>query len=147
MFGDLTINGDIELDSTIYVFGRLDSPNVPGRTLIYNANITGDKEVVLLSRGPLEIARINEFENNLSLEPPNLKGYFYTESNATVYAVGSYINIEGGLFARGDTSSTAPDFDVSGLVINAYRGAAENKAAPSFLRLLRRSITKKSPAL
>ncbi|AEH47003.1 hypothetical protein [Parageobacillus thermoglucosidasius] len=127
VFGDLTINGDIELDSTIYVFGRLDSPNVPGRTLIYNANITGDKEVVLLSRGPLEIARINEFENNLSLEPPNLKGYFYTESNATVYAVGSYINIEGGLFARGDTSSTAPDFDVSGLVINAYRGAAEKQ--------------------
>ncbi|KYD30873.1 hypothetical protein B4110_2827 [Parageobacillus toebii] len=129
VLGNLTISGDIELDSTIYVFGRLDSPNVPGRTLIYNANIAGwdDKEVVLLSKGRLEIARINEFENNLSLEPPNLKGYFYTESNATVYAVGSYINIEGGLFARGDTSSTAPDFDVSGLVINAYRGAAEKQ--------------------
>ncbi|MBB3867620.1 hypothetical protein DER53_00730 [Parageobacillus toebii NBRC 107807] len=129
VLGNLTISGDIELDSTIYVFGRLDSPNVPGRTLIYNANIAGwdDKEVVLLSKGRLEIARINEFENNLSLEPPNLKGYFYTESNATVYAVGSYINIQGGLFARGDTSSTAPDFDVSGLVINAYRGAAEKQ--------------------
>lgn len=125
VFGDLTISGDIELDSTIYVFGRLNSPNAPRRTLIYNANIAGwnDKEVVLLSRGPLEIARINEFENNFS-QTPNLKGYFYTESNATIYAVGSYINIQGGLFARGDTSSTAPDFDVSGLVINAYRGAA-----------------------
>jgi hypothetical protein len=110
--GDLKIRGDIkELDSTIYVLGS---------TSIYNANITGNKVVVLLSRGPLEIARINEFENTLSLKQPNLKGYFYTESSATVYAVGSYINIQGGLFARGDTS--APDFDVSGLVINAYRG-------------------------
>ncbi|EID45261.1 hypothetical protein [Parageobacillus thermoglucosidasius] len=122
VFGNLRISGDVKLDSTVYVFGPRNSPDVPGRTLIYNANIniTGDKVVVLLSRGPLEIARINEFENNLSLKPPNLKGYFYTESSATVYAVGSYINIQGGLFARGDTS--APDFDVSGLVINAYRG-------------------------
>ncbi|WMT19368.1 hypothetical protein [Parageobacillus toebii] len=124
VFGHLSISGDVKLDSTVYVFGPLDSPNDPGRTLIYNANITGDKVVVLLSRGPLEIARINEFENNFS-QTPNLKGYFYTESNATVYAVGSYINIEGGLFARGDTSSTAPDFDVSGLVINAYRGQVD----------------------
>jgi hypothetical protein len=124
VFGHLSISGDVKLDSTVYVFGPLDSPNDPGRTLIYDANITGDEVVVLLSRGPLEIARINEFENNFS-QTPNLKGYFYTESNATVYAVGSYINIEGGLFARGDTSSTAPDFDVSGLVINAYRGQVE----------------------
>ncbi|MED4987889.1 hypothetical protein [Parageobacillus toebii] len=133
VLGNLTISGDIELDSTIYVFGRLDSPNVPGRTLIYNANIAGwdDKEVVLLSKGRLEIARINEFENNFS-QTPNLKGYFYTESNATVYAVGSYINIEGGLFARGDTSSTAPDFDVSGLVINAYRGQVDRPNRLSF---------------
>uniref|UniRef100_C5D5J7 Uncharacterized protein n=1 Tax=Geobacillus sp. (strain WCH70) TaxID=471223 RepID=C5D5J7_GEOSW len=133
VLGNLTISGDIELDSTIYVFGRLDSTNVPGRTLIYNANIAGwnDKEVVLLSKGRLEIARINEFENNFS-QTPNLKGYFYTESNATVYAVGSYINIEGGLFARGDTSSTAPDFDVSGLVINAYRGQVDRPNRLSF---------------
>jgi hypothetical protein len=126
VLGNLTISGDIQLDSTIYVFGRLDSPNVPGRTLIYNANIAGwdDKEVVLLSKGRLEIARINEFENNFSFGQPNLKGYFYTDSNAVLYAVGSYINIQGGLFARGNELEFAPDSDVSGLVINAYRGAA-----------------------
>jgi hypothetical protein len=126
VLGNLTISGDIELDSTIYVFGRLDSPNVPGRTLIYNANIAGwdDKEVVLLSKGRLEIARINEFENNFSFGQQNLKGYFYTDSNAALYAVGSYINIKGGLFARGNELEFAPDSDVSGLVINAYRGAA-----------------------
>jgi hypothetical protein len=125
VLGDLTISGDIQLDSTIYVLGR---------TFIYTANIAGwnDKEVVLLSKGPLEIARINEFENDFKNNPekfeePNLKGYFYTDSNAVLYAVGSYINIQGGLFARGNESEYTPDSDVSGLVINAYRGAAEKQ--------------------
>jgi hypothetical protein len=117
VLGNLIISGDIQLDSTIYVLGR---------TRIYIANIAGwnGKEVVLLSKGPLEIARINEFENNFSFEQPNLKGYFYTDSNAVLYAVGSYINIQGGLFARGNELEFAPDSDVSGLVINAYRGTA-----------------------
>ncbi|WP_017435499.1 hypothetical protein [Saccharococcus caldoxylosilyticus] len=120
VLGNLTISGDIKFDSTIYVLGR---------TLIYNANIAGwnNKEVVLLSKGPLEIARINEFENDFSFAEPNLKGYFYTDSNAVLYAVGSYINIQGGLFARGNELERAPDSDVSGLVINAYRGAAEKQ--------------------
>jgi hypothetical protein len=123
--GNLTINGDIQLDSTIYVLGR---------TFVYYANIAGwnDKEVVLLSKGPLEIARINEFENDFKNNPekfeePNLKGYFYTDSNAVLYAVGSYINIKGGLFARGNEFERAPDSDVSGLVINTYRGATEKQ--------------------
>jgi hypothetical protein len=117
VLGNLIISGDIQLDSTIYVLGR---------TRIYIANIAGwnNKEVVLLSKGPLEIARINEFENNFSFDQPNLKGYFYTDSNAVLYAVGSYINIQGGLFAQGNELEFAPDSDVSGLVINAYRGAA-----------------------
>jgi hypothetical protein len=129
VLGNLTISGDIELDSTIYVLQR---------TLIYNANIAGwnNKEVVLLSKGPLEIARINEFENDFK-EEPNLKGYFYTDSNATVYAVGSYINIQGGLFARGDTSSKAPDADVSGLVINAYRGRVKQEPPENYLSFTR----------
>jgi hypothetical protein len=129
VLGNLIISGDIQLDSTIYVLGRLDSPNNPGRTLIYNANIAGwnNKEVVLLSKGPLEIARINEFKNDFSFEQPNLKGYFYTDSNAVLYAVGSYINIQGGLFARGNELELAPDSDVSGLVINTYRGTARKQ--------------------
>ncbi|MGX1982482.1 hypothetical protein EDD69_103165 [Thermolongibacillus altinsuensis] len=118
VFGNLTISGDVQFDSTIYVLNR---------TFIYNANISGwnDKQVVLLSKGPLEIARINEFQNNFSFDTPNLKGYFYTDSNAVLYAVGSYVNIKGGLFARGNPDETVSDADTSGLVINAYRGEAE----------------------
>lgn len=117
VFGNLTISGDIQLDSTIYVLQR---------TFIYNANISGwnNKEVVLLSKGPLEIARMNEFNNAFSFDSPNLKGYFYTDSNAVLYAVGSYVNIKGGLFARGNVSETVPDADTSGLIINSYRGSA-----------------------
>ncbi|ACJ32999.1 hypothetical protein [Anoxybacillus flavithermus] len=114
VLGDLTITGQVAFDSTVYV---------DGDTSIYNTTISGlnGKEVVLLTKGELEIARVNEFANNFSLTTPNLKGFFYTDSNAVIYAVGSYINIEGGLFARGN-SSTIPYTDESGLVINTYRG-------------------------
>ena len=129
VFGNLELHGNISFNSTVYVLGT---------TYIYNAKISeaDQKELVLLSKGMLDIARINEFENpdtaNLT---PNLKGYFYTDNNATIYAVGSYLYIEGGLFARGggicprdnDWSSCAPDADLSGLVINAFRGQVQEQ--------------------
>lgn len=114
VLGDLTITGQVAFDSTVYVSGN---------TSIYNTTISGlnGKEVVLLTKGELEIARVNEFTNDFSLTTPNLKGFFYTDSNAVIYAVGSYINIEGGLFARGN-SSIIPYTDETGLIINTYRG-------------------------
>ncbi|GAC90787.1 hypothetical protein KN10_1223 [Anoxybacillus flavithermus NBRC 109594] len=114
VLGDLTITGQVAFDSTVYV---------DGDTSIYNTTISGlnGKEVVLLTKGELEIARVNEFANNFSLTTPNLKGFFYTDSNAVIYAVGSYINIEGGLFARGN-SSIIPYTDENGLIVNTYRG-------------------------
>lgn len=114
VLGNLTITGEVAFDSTVYVNGN---------TSIYNTTISGlnGKEVVLLTKGELEIARVNEFTNNFSLTTPNLKGFFYTDSNAVMYAVGSYVNIEGGLFARGN-SSIIPYTDENGLIINTYRG-------------------------
>ena len=114
VLGDLTITGQVAFDSTVYV---------QGNTSIYNTTISGlnGKEVVLLTKGALEIARVNEFTNDFSVTTPNLKGFFYTDSNAIIYAVGSYVNIEGGLFARGN-SSIIPYTDDNGLVINTYRG-------------------------
>ncbi|WP_027409479.1 hypothetical protein [Anoxybacteroides tepidamans] len=120
VLGNLDVRGNVAFDSTIYVYGN---------TSIYNATISGfnNKEVVLLTKGELEIARINEFQNNFSLTTPNLKGFFYTDSNAILYAVGSYINIQGGLFARGIGNQTISDTDSTGLVINAYRGSTSDR--------------------
>ncbi|MFC0297017.1 hypothetical protein [Geobacillus jurassicus] len=117
VFGDLMLTGNLALNASIYVTGK---------TAIYNSHIDGTdgKGLVLLSKGTLDIARINEFQN--PSESPNLKGYFYTDSSATIYAVGSYLYIEGGLFARGN-GTLAPDADRSGLVINAFRGRIEPK--------------------
>ncbi|WP_461200198.1 hypothetical protein [Anoxybacillus sp. TBDG-1] len=114
VLGNLTITGQVAFDSTVYVNGN---------TSIYNTTISGlnGKEVVLLTKGELEIARVNEFTNHFSFTTPNLKGFFYTDSNAVIYAVGSYINIEGGLFARGN-SSIIPYTDENGLIVNTYRG-------------------------
>ncbi len=114
VLGDLTLTGNLRLDASIYVTGS---------TKIYQSRIEralNNKGVVLLSKGPLDISRINEF-NNPTIPTPNLKGYFYTDSSATIYAVGSYLYIEGGLFARGN-GATAPDTDINGLVVNAFRG-------------------------
>lgn len=106
----------VAFDATVYVNGS---------SIIDNVNIEGadDKQLVLLSKGDLNIVRINEFddpilENSLVTKintPPNLKAFFYTDNAATLYGVGSLFDIEGGLFARNK------------LTINAIRHLYNNK--------------------
>lgn len=102
--GNLTIYGEygeeVEFDSTIYVLGD---------TTINNFNIKGfnDGELILMSDGELEIAKINKWKEDSIIE-----GYLYTSQDAILYAMGSYLYVEGGIFANGD------------LEINAYRGKA-----------------------
>lgn len=113
--GNLTIRGDIAFDSTIYVLGD---------TTINNVNISGygDGELILMTEGHLEIARVNKFLPKE--EVSSIKAYLYTNyeaEEAEVYAVGSILHIEGGIFAKGD------------LEINAYRGKAdENNSTIEF---------------
>lgn len=118
--GDVFIRGDIAFDSTLYVLGD---------ATIYNADISGvkdsnnnEKEIVMIVQGELNIARINEFTNSSNDE--NLRGYFYTNSNAILYAVGSNINIKGGLFAKGNSNHLLPNTNSHGLIINTFRGSA-----------------------
>ncbi|MDQ0156133.1 hypothetical protein [Robertmurraya andreesenii] len=106
--GNLTIRGDIAFNSTIYVLGD---------TTINNVNISGydDGELILMTQGKLEIARINKFKNDVV---NSIKAYLYTDNElevAEVYAMGSYLYIEGGIFAKGN------------LEVNAYRGTVEDK--------------------
>lgn len=105
---DPSTSSNIYFDSTIYVNGEslLDNVN------IYGASPTDppkdQKQLVLMSNDDLKIVRINEFEdvstekkivNRVNI-PPNLKAFFYTDRNATLYGVGSLFEIEGGVFAR-----------------------------------------------
>lgn len=108
--GDLTIRGDIAFDSTIYVLGN---------TTINNVDIRGfnKSELILMTKGQLEIARINKFLDQVN----TIHAYLYTHEDAELYAVGSYLRVEGGIFAHGN------------LEINAYRGKAkENGHAIEF---------------
>ncbi|MFT4412810.1 hypothetical protein ACLM5H_03015 [Fredinandcohnia humi] len=101
--GNLIIRGDnsdinseddeVIFDSTMYVLGT---------SHIYSTNISGldgDKQLVLLSKGDMVITRINEFRS-ISTDIQPLDAYFYTDSSAELYGVGSLFRINGGLFAN-----------------------------------------------
>ncbi|MDQ0214533.1 hypothetical protein J2S13_000929 [Oikeobacillus pervagus] len=112
--GDRKENDSIEFDAVIYT---------QGKATVSNLNIKGlprgqiKKQLILLSRDKLLITRVNEFNNfhhpketkdaqdyipheNEAITP--LKAFFYTESNAELYGVGSLFFINGGLFAKKD---------------------------------------------
>ncbi|MFJ7637424.1 hypothetical protein [Peribacillus sp. NPDC097225] len=133
--GDLTIKGKVSFDSVIYVLGS---------TTLNNADIPcyknkcgdqpDDSSLILMTQGKLSIARINKFQN----ETNTINGYFYTESQSAceyrfvsgceakedsdieyqtpseIYAVGSLLNINGGVFSK------------SYLTVNSYRGDVED---------------------
>ena len=111
--GNLRIAGDVAFDSTVYVLGNVD---------VNNANIQGYEytkdgksmmgELILMNEKTLTIAKINKFKNP-DLSSYELNAYFYTASDANLYAVGSYISITGGLFANRN------------LEVNSYRGSTE----------------------
>ncbi len=112
VLGDVTIHGnefdfnheenEIQFDSTMYVMGK---------TNIFSVNITRLKtsQLVLLSQGNLVITRINEFKelNSGTNDVKPLQAYFYTDSAADLYGVGSYMSIQGGLFAKGTLTINA----------------------------------------
>ncbi|MBN8191146.1 hypothetical protein JI667_03185 [Bacillus sp. NTK074B] len=132
---DLTIQGDandegeeddeMAFDSVIYA---------KGKTSISNLNISGLKgsdtsgQLILLSKGQLLVTRMNEFQyytdesekkdTNLLPDPSEnikpLQAFLYTDSDATLYGVGSLFYVNGGVFSKGN------------LTINAVRGKVDN---------------------
>ncbi len=131
--GSFTILGNDELDSASPSIEndevRFNSVVYVGNTAaISNVNILGANdnqgELILLSNSDLMMTRINEFNNFVDSSEKNqpnylpedsssikpLKAFFYTESEAKLYGVGSLFYINGGLFAK------------KKLEINAIRG-------------------------
>ncbi|WP_379135581.1 hypothetical protein [Paenibacillus sp. sgz500958] len=97
--GNLYIKGDVSFDSTMFVLGK---------TEVVNATVTGidQKELVLISKGSILINRVEEFKDTATV----LRAFFYTDSTAELYGVGSIFSLDGGFFAKGD------------LIINAVVG-------------------------
>lgn len=107
--GNLYIRGKAEFDSTMFVLGKTD---------IVDATISGiptagsgSKELVLISKGAILINRVEEFKN----EATRLRAFFYTDSTAELYGVGSIFSLDGGFFAKGD------------LIINAVVGKVKKE--------------------
>jgi hypothetical protein len=102
--GDVTIKGQVKFNSTMFVLGE---------TKVEDAVIQGlsSKELVLISQGDVLINRIDTFTN-----PPKkkdeqdsfyMKAFFYTDSDANLYGVGSIFWLNGGFFAKGDLTVNA----------------------------------------
>ncbi|KAA8997950.1 hypothetical protein F4V43_16990 [Paenibacillus spiritus] len=105
--GNVNIEGKVAFDSTVFVLGR---------TTVQDAVIdgigtgTGKKELVLISKGPVLVNRIDSFTN---VEPSEMNAFFYTDDTADLYGVGSIFWLRGGFFAKGN------------LTVNAVRGSAQ----------------------
>ncbi len=134
--GDITITGNVLLNSTIYALGE---------GTVHNANINiyadTDDELVLLTKGRIKFSKINEFVNifngietdqfgNITIQP-SIRGFFYTDSFVEIYTVNSYLTIKGGVFSNdlenqnvgenGDLMYIT-DTDSIGLLINSFQG-------------------------
>lgn len=116
--GKVQIRGKVRFDSTIYTLKTSNATNGPEdfTTVVEDASIQGlnGKELVLISQGQILINRLAAFDNAV---PAPLDAFFYTDSDAKLYGVGSIFSLSGGFFAKGN------------LTINAVRGTAVGRAA------------------
>ncbi|WP_409297414.1 hypothetical protein V1498_05685 [Peribacillus sp. SCS-26] len=119
--GNLIISGQLSFNSVIYVLGDTTLKNV-NITCYKNscsddpAGAAPDAQLILMTQGKLEISRINSFMD-LGNNTNKITGYLYTNSQADIYAVGSLLNINGGIFSFDD------------LVVNSFRGNARGGEA------------------
>lgn len=97
--GKLQIRGNVQLDSTIFVLGP--SGGEEYAALVEDAEISGSG--VVMSEGPVLINRLDAFQKNTEV----LHAFFYTDSTAELYGVGSILSLSGGFFAKGDLSVNA----------------------------------------
>ncbi|WP_249901028.1 hypothetical protein [Paenibacillus sp. PK3_47] len=99
--GDVTIKGNVSFDSTMFVLGS---------TTVEDAVISGlgtganQKELVLISKGPVLVNRIDAFTNT---DPAEMNAFFYTDDVANLYGVGSIFWLKGGFFSKGDLTVNA----------------------------------------
>lgn len=108
VLGDLLIRGNVSFATTIFSTGssRLDDANIQGITSSTNQNT-----LILLSKGTLTINRVNKFSTPKT-DAPDMNAFLYSDATSLnrIYSVGSTMNLQGGIFTKGQ------------LEVNAYRG-------------------------
>ena len=111
--GNLTIRGNVAFNTTVYALkdAFIDRATITGVSQSQNSSL------VLLAKGKVLLNRINEFEDTTT----PLQAFLYSDSEekSKLYAVGSIINIKGGLYSRGP------------LEINTFRGTFRSLPAQS----------------
>lgn len=113
--GKVQIRGEVQFDSTMYIWkASPDDGTEDFTTVLEDASIRGlnGKELVLISKGQILINRVESFSQTAF----PLDAFFYTDSSAKLYGVGSIFSLSGGFFAKGN------------LTINAVRGTAIGRA-------------------
>ncbi|WP_046228224.1 hypothetical protein [Paenibacillus dauci] len=128
--GKMIVQGKADMDATIYVMSPASttpasntSTDLTGQsaapvvytTILQDAVIRDldSRELVLMSKGGILLNRFDAFNNKaVGNNEKIIRGFFYTESSAWLYGVGSIFSLEGGFFARGD------------LTVNAVAGTA-----------------------
>lgn len=159
--GDVNIKGDVNMDATIFVLGS---------TNILDGSITGItednvnfKELVLLSKGEVLISRVNSFKNlpsggyqsNVAKNEniTRLDAFFYTDSNAELYGVGSVFWIKGGFFAKGDLTinavrgNTQESSDLTSLLIDPGQSNIQNALSRFIIEYNKNIFTSQQSAL
>ena len=108
--GDIKIVGNLSFNSVIYGLGNTTLKNI-NITCYQNSCDQGNtgEVLILMTQGQLEVSIINQFEEKAD----QINGYLYTASEANIYAVGSLLRVEGGIFSKDN------------LVVNSYRGDAD----------------------
>lgn len=107
--GNLTIRGNVSFNSTVYTLGD----TFIDRANILPINAEKGNSLILLSKGKILLNRINEFDDT----PKTLQAFMYSDSEekTKVYAVGSILEINGGLYSKGP------------LEVNVFRGTFTDK--------------------
>ncbi|MFL9650523.1 hypothetical protein [Exiguobacterium chiriqhucha] len=125
--GDLTIQGNVSFESTVYVLGD----SVIDRANIRPLDEDNLNSLVLLSKGKILLNRINEFETGST----SLQAFLYSDSleKTQVYAVGSELQIKGGLYSRGP------------LDVNVFRGRYPEAEGLSAAQYFERNVPEQAP--
>lgn len=122
--GNVTINGHVEVDASMIVLGvntALQNTVIQDATL-KGRNVNGhNKQLVLMTSDRILVNRVAAFENpgeyDVTKTANILDAFFYTDSEAELYGVGSTFWLNGGFFAKKQ------------LTINAVRGNAKPNTA------------------